>query len=145
MWLNPHWQMFTRRPQSGESDTYPEVRDLLTLPQVRISVAEDFSTATEDQRAELGRLAAQDPRLGTAMAVGGKQLRITQTVAGGPLLLGHHTDLTGTPSHAVLTAAMDARRIGCEYPHLRSAETRGHWVSHAGAASRHRRMAHHSS
>jgi hypothetical protein len=116
MWLDPYWHTFTRQPQHREPDTHAEVRDLLMRPGVRITVAEDFSTATDDQRAELTRIAIQDPRLAMAVAAGGQQLRVTQTLAGGPLLIGHYTDLVGTAAHAVLTAAMDAHRIGCESP-----------------------------
>ncbi|MBV9011215.1 MAG: hypothetical protein JO272_04060 [Pseudonocardiales bacterium] len=116
MWLDPYWHTFTRPPQPGEPDTYAEVRDLLIRPGMRIRVADDFSTATDEQRAELDRLASQDPRLAMAVTAGGEQLRITQTLAGGPLLLDHYRDLAGTPAHAVLTAAMDAHRIGYESP-----------------------------
>lgn len=116
MWLDPYWWTFTRQPQDGEPDIHAHVRELLTLPGLRIRVAEDFSTATDSQRAEIERLAVHDPRLATALAGGGELLRITQTLAGGPLLLRHYTDLGGSPAHAVLTAAMDARRIGYEAP-----------------------------
>ncbi|MBV9013752.1 MAG: hypothetical protein JO272_17230 [Pseudonocardiales bacterium] len=116
MWLDPHWHTFTRQPQPDEPDTYAEVRDLLTRPGMRIRVADDFSTATDDQRTELHRLASQDPRLAAAVAASGEQLKITQTLAGGPLLIDHYKDLAGTPAHAVLTAAMDAHRIGYESP-----------------------------
>ncbi|MGH3783570.1 MAG: hypothetical protein ACRDRO_23855 [Pseudonocardiaceae bacterium] len=118
IWTTPYWVDFTRQPQHGGSDEKPEVRDLLTRPGVRIRVAEDFSEVTAEQLADLHRLAERDARLAAAVAAGGESCRVSQGVAGGPLLVEHYTDLrhTDPAAYAVLTAAMDARRIGYESP-----------------------------
>lgn len=120
MWLHDCWIPLTRQPQHHDDaleDPYLEVRELLTLPGVKIHVAADFTTATDRECDALRRAAEQDPRLRAALAAGGESLRIIQNLAGGPQLLNRYReDLYGTPGHAVLTAAMDAWRIGYESP-----------------------------
>jgi hypothetical protein len=120
MWLHEYWIPLTRQPQhhnEAQEDPYLEVRELLTLPGVKIPVAADFTTATDRECDALRRAAEQDPRLRAALAAGGERLRIIQNLTGGPQLLNrYHVDLYGTPGHAILTAAMDAWRIGYESP-----------------------------
>ena len=118
MWSRPYWQRLTRHPQPGEDDDYPEIRDLLTQFCLRIEAAEDFSDLRDEQQAQLDDYAAQDPRLGMARHAGGLRIRLTQQLAGGPLLLERYAELEQTEpiAHALLTAAMDARRIGYQSP-----------------------------
>jgi hypothetical protein len=118
MWLKPYWQDLTRPPEPGKRDVQPQVRDLLTVSCVRIDVAEDFSEITDEQRADLRRVAEKDPRLRAALAASGDTARLTQVLAGGPRLLQHYADLNKTDpaAYALLTAAMDANRIGYQSP-----------------------------
>lgn len=120
MWLHEHWMVLTRQPQhrdDAQEDPYLAVRELLTFPKVKIPVDADFTTATDRECDALRRAAEQDPRLRAALAAGGESLRIIQNLTGGPQLLNRYReDLYGTPGHAVLTAAMDAWRIGYEAP-----------------------------
>ncbi|HEV2088142.1 MAG TPA: hypothetical protein VGR21_07505, partial [Cryptosporangiaceae bacterium] len=117
MWLAPYWLELTRAPEEDDRDGQPAVRDLLTASCTRVDVAEDFQTLTPVQRETLERLAGKDPRLRAAVHTGA-DARVTQVLAGGPLLLHRHRDLESTrpAAHAVLNAAMDAYRIGYRSP-----------------------------
>ncbi|MEU7788008.1 hypothetical protein [Amycolatopsis sp. NPDC049159] len=88
----------------------PAVRALLDLPQVRmVRIAESFAGA----QAELTRCAGLDPRLALAVRTAGAA--VTQVLSGGPQLLRHYVDgLHGPRTHAVVTVAMDVRRLGHE-------------------------------
>ena len=118
MWSHPYWENFTRQPEPGEDDEYPEVRDLLTRFCVRINAAEDFGTLRDEQRAQLDRHVRQDPRLRMARDAAGPRGRLIQQLAGGPLLLQRYAELeqSNPVAHAVLTAAMDTSRIGYQSP-----------------------------
>jgi len=97
------WRKLTERPDSGEPDPHALARGLLSGHEIIVPPA--FS---QDNLRDLG--GASDPRLRQAarMAPDG---RITQFIAGAPeLLTRYHT--ADRVTKALITAAMDARRLG---------------------------------
>lgn len=116
MWPKP-WQTFTTRPERGEQDKHAQVRELLELSRVcKIDVPDDFSNATADELAELQALAAEDPRLAAALQTGGPEMKITQVLAGGLMVVDRYEHTLDDHSKALITAAMDARRLGHREP-----------------------------
>jgi hypothetical protein len=102
-----------RRP--GQPDPYAEQRELLGLAHV-IDVPEAF-TAAERRRAE--RLAADDHRL--RIALSSTDAGVTQVLAAGPELIrrwanADTTDPRQCAGRAIITAALDARRVGARTP-----------------------------
>jgi TPR repeat protein len=90
-----------------------QARTLLGMHAVRkIEVPDDFSTSEPGDLRELSRAADHDSRLAVAQRAGGDGLQITQVLAGGVLLLDRYLHPPDIYSHAVVTAAMDARRMG---------------------------------
>jgi tetratricopeptide (TPR) repeat protein len=111
MWPQ-YWQTFTTRPPAGRPDPHRQARDLLDIAQL-IVVPEGFSDdPAELQR--LRRLSERDPRLATAMRTAGDARKVVQVLAGGEQLVTRYTVAATTSSitWAVITAAMDARRLG---------------------------------
>jgi TPR repeat protein len=107
------WADLTAEPQGGHDDPRMQARRLLGMHAVRkIEVPDDFSSAEPGDLRELGRAADHDPRLAAAQRAGGDGLQITQVLAGGVLLLDRYLHPPNIYSHAVVTAAMDARRLG---------------------------------
>jgi tetratricopeptide (TPR) repeat protein len=110
-----HWNVLVDvdSPQAGRR---AQVRTLVDLPQVRmVRIADSFADASESERAELTRCAARDRRLALAVRTAGRRLEITQVLSGGPQLLRYYGGgLCSPQTHAVITAAMDARRLGYE-------------------------------
>ena len=107
------WADLTAEPQGGHDDSHMQARRLLGMHAVRkVEVPDDFSSAEPGDLRELGRAADHDPRLAAARRAGGDGLQITQVLAGGVLLLDRYLHPTDVYSHAVVTAAMDARRLG---------------------------------
>jgi hypothetical protein len=109
LWPEYH-RTLTATPEYG-MDAHPNVRALLD-PVRPLDVPTSFTTTA------LGNpLVASDPSLATAAttSTGG---RITQTLAAGPQLVDHYQQATShNPySHAVITVAMDARRLGHTSP-----------------------------
>ncbi|WP_370964414.1 hypothetical protein [Amycolatopsis sp. cg9] len=104
-----HWKLL--------ADT-PQVQNLVNLPQVRmVRVADSFAGASDRERAELARCAERDPRLALAVRTGERQLAVTQVLSGGPRLLRDYLGGLHSPhAQALITAAMDARRLGQESP-----------------------------
>jgi hypothetical protein len=97
------WRKLTGRPDSGEPDSHALARGLLSGHEIIVPAA--FS------RGDLRDLAgADDPRLRQAawMAPDG---RVTQFIAGAPELLTRYHTADGV-TKALITAAMDARRLG---------------------------------
>lgn len=109
--------VLTREPASGQPDLRPQARALLS-PEVRITVPE---TVVGEERAELERAAAGDPRIAAALQQGGS--RPIQYLAGAQHLLDRY-DRADARSRAVLHAATDAHRVGAqEYLSLAFLET----------------------
>jgi TPR repeat protein len=112
------WAELTAEPKGGGEDLYRHARRLLGMREARkIEVPEDFSSAEPADLRELGLAVDRDPRLAVARRVGGEALQITQVLAGGRLLLDRYLHPPGPQkeavySRAVVTAAMDARRLG---------------------------------
>jgi TIR domain len=96
----------------GEADPHAREREVPGLAAV-IRISEEFSPAEQDRaRAP----AARDPRVREALAAAGYGL--TQTLAAAPQLVARWEDArTASPyAWAVLTAALDAARLGARAP-----------------------------
>ncbi|MFG1603773.1 hypothetical protein [Actinoplanes sp. NPDC049265] len=99
----------------GRPDPYADEREILGLAHV-IDVPDEF-TAAERMRAE--RLAADDQRL--RIAVDSTDAGVTQVLAAGPELIrrwagADSTDPRQYAGQAIITAALDARRVGARGP-----------------------------
>ena len=103
---------YTTPPASGGADPHAREREVLDLAAV-IRIGPEFSTAEQD-RARAA--AARDRRLQVALQSAGYGL--TQTLAAAPQLVGRWEDArAGSPyGWAVLTAALDAARLGAAAP-----------------------------
>ena len=115
MWLE-FWKELTSAPDDGAPDVNHQTRELLLHDAERVDVPETF---TGRDRAQLGRVLATDPRLAAAAAAAERDGKVVQVLAGGPELVqryDHPADAEDRFGKAVLTAAMDARRVGCESP-----------------------------
>ena len=99
-------------PAPGAADPHAREREVLDLATV-IRIAPEFSPAEED-RARVA--ASRDRRLAVALEAGGYGL--TQTLAAAPQLVARWQDArTADPyAWAVLTAALDATRLGARAP-----------------------------
>ncbi|TCO60766.1 tetratricopeptide repeat protein [Actinocrispum wychmicini] len=97
------WSQLTRRPQSGEPDTFASAR--LLLDGRGIPWPDTFTDEEQQAARDTG-----DPRLVEAAdhAEGGA---VTQFLAGVPDLMQRYR-LAAPPVRAVIHAAMDARRLG---------------------------------
>jgi tetratricopeptide (TPR) repeat protein len=106
-----HWESLT-----AESAAPGPVRDLLLDQATVVDVPESF---TEREAADVLADTAADPRLATAVRTAGSGRLVVQTLAGGPLLVSRY-EQPGTPegwyARAVISAAMDARRLGMRRP-----------------------------
>ncbi|MDR3083166.1 MAG: alpha/beta hydrolase, partial [Streptomyces sp.] len=118
LWQDPYWDELTR--QGVPEDPNGQARALLTGPHTRrITVAAELS---DDDRTDWEALARQhsDGRLSHALAAGASDGRVVQHLSGGPELLAAYLDGPGHffthAEHAVLTAALDARRLGHKSP-----------------------------
>ena len=98
-------------PQPGQRDQYSNDRELLRLAHV-LPVAEDFSPA---ERRRAGALAA-DRRIRAAFDT--PDAGFTQILAAGPDLVRHWENAPAEQCYgqAVITAALDARRVGATAP-----------------------------
>ena len=103
---------YTALPAAGSADPHARERQVLDLADV-VRVAPAFSPAEQD-RARAA--AARDPRLRAALESAGYGL--TQTLAAAPQLVARWQDAqTAAPyAWAVLTAALDAARLGARAP-----------------------------
>jgi TIR domain len=103
---------YTAVPAPGGPDPYARERQVLDLADV-VRIAAAFSPAEQD-RARTA--AARDPRLKAALESAGYGL--TQTLAAAPHLVARWEDAqTAAPyAWAVLTAALDAARLGARAP-----------------------------
>ena len=103
---------YTAVPAPGGADPHAREREVLDLAAV-IRIGPEFSPAEQD-RARAA--AARDPRLRVALEAAGYGL--TQTLAAAPQLVARWEDAqTADPyAWAVLTAALDAARLGARAP-----------------------------
>jgi hypothetical protein len=103
---------YTALPAPGGADPHAREREVLDLATV-VRIAPEF-TAAEQDRAHAA--AGRDPRLKIALDTAGYGL--TQTLAAAPQLVARWEDAkTAVPyAWAVLTAALDAARLGAHAP-----------------------------
>ena len=103
---------YTAVPALGGADPHAREREVLDLAAI-IRIDPEFSPAEQD-RARAA--AARDPRLRVALEAAGYGL--TQTLAAAPQLVARWEDAqTASPyAWAVLTAALDAARLGARAP-----------------------------
>ncbi len=119
LWTKPYWEELTR--PGTDRDPHSYVRALLTsTATVQIKVPDRL---TPNEQQEWARLAAEhdDQRMDDASRAGARDRgRVVQHLSGGPELLKAYLDGPGhtfTPvEHALLTSAIDARRMGHRGP-----------------------------
>jgi hypothetical protein len=111
-----YWKELTSAPENDAPDVNHQARELLLHDADRVDVPETF---TGRDRTQLGRMVTSDPRLAAAAAAAERDGMVIQVLAGGPELVqryDHPADTEDLFGKAVVTAAMDARRLGCESP-----------------------------
>jgi hypothetical protein len=118
-----YWLAYMRPPEFGEPDPHSQARQLLETA-VKIDVPDRF---TESDLAQVKKVAARDPRLAVALSTEHGQ-RVTQVLAGGPDLIARWHNAPNPYCGAIITAAIDARRLG--YLSVLSTE-----ILHAAAAA----------
>ncbi|MFI9452598.1 hypothetical protein [Amycolatopsis sp. NPDC052450] len=109
----PQWDEFTSEPLR---DLYSQARRLLLHQVKTVEVPEEF---TEHQLAALRDDHDADRRLVSAAAAAGSKRLVIQTLTGGPLLVDRYErphSQNGWYARAVLSAALDARRMGLHRP-----------------------------
>jgi tetratricopeptide (TPR) repeat protein len=109
MWLRQHWERLTHMPAAGTPDPHLHARELLRGIAYRI----DVPPTLDDPAAQhaLDAHARRDRRLALARETANTG-RIIQVLAGGVELANRYNHPTDPYGHAVLTAAIDARRLG---------------------------------
>jgi thioredoxin-like negative regulator of GroEL len=112
----------TARPAAGQPDPHADDRDILRLAHI-VQVPDRFTTA-ERRRAET--LANTDRRLRIALDT--TDAGFTQVLAAGPALIQRWETAEDCYGQAVITAALDARRVGAQHP-----VTRGYLTAAAPA------------
>lgn len=107
------YSMRTTRPPAGQPDPYANDRDLLRLAHtIRVP---DTLTLIERRRGET--LAPTDQRI--RIALDATDAGFTQVLAAGPALIQHWEQATDCYGKAVISAALDARRVGAHHPATR--------------------------
>jgi hypothetical protein len=109
------WKDLTHRPAAVERDVHYQARELLNSA-VRLEVPEVFA---DEDLAELRRQMGNDQRLEAAARAAYSDGKVIQVLAGGPaLVLRYERPADGDERYgqAVVTAAMDIRRLGHEAP-----------------------------
>jgi len=103
---------YTSVPVPGAPDTHAREREILDLAAV-VRIRPQFTAAEQDRARDA---AARDPRLAAAVKAEGYGL--TQTLAAAPQLVARWEDAQETDPYAwaVLTAALDAARLGARAP-----------------------------
>jgi tetratricopeptide (TPR) repeat protein len=110
MWLQ-YWEKFTAQPQFGVPDLHAHARELLYGLAERIDVPPSFEDL--DAQRELKRRATSDSRLALANNTA-KARRVIQVLAGGAELAHRYDHPTNPYSHAIVSAAIDIRRLGIQ-------------------------------
>ncbi|MFB7032532.1 tetratricopeptide repeat protein, partial [Streptomyces sp. NPDC056295] len=101
-------QRLTALPRQGQPDVHSRARELLAAGRT-VTVPESFDAPGLSRARDLA--SAGDTLLADALARTGTTGRVTQDLAGAPVLLNRYE--RGTPAmRAVLQAAMDATRLG---------------------------------
>ncbi|CAL9421908.1 hypothetical protein SUDANB67_03061 [Nocardiopsis dassonvillei] len=119
LWTSPYWEELTRFGTS--TDPHAQVRELLTGPATtHIPVPDHLSPHEQHQWEELAT-ARGDRRMRDALHAGATDRgRVVQHLSGGPALLAAYDQGPGhtftAVEHALLTAAVDARRLGHRAP-----------------------------
>jgi TPR repeat protein len=111
-----YWKELITEPAAGDQDLLYQARELLLHNMFRVDVAEAF---TGDDLAELRKRLGTDPRLEAAAEAARSDGKVIQALAGGPALVRRYerpADLRGRYGRAVVTTAMDSRRLGHESP-----------------------------
>ena len=114
MWFRPYWTDFTA--QGTSPDISAAARTLLTGPHAqRIGVPDSLDEA---QQQGFANLVGEDRRMAAALAAGTADGRVIQHLTGGPELLSGYLDggLFTPVERALITAAIDARRLGHLHP-----------------------------
>ena len=108
-----YWNDLTQKGAAGDPNA--AARELLEGSAHRIDVADHLEEAEVQELAASGK---SDPRLAAAVAAAGTGGQVIQNLTGGPELLARYLDgsLFSPIEHALITAALDARRLGHESP-----------------------------
>ncbi|MFF5654389.1 hypothetical protein ACFY8N_39115 [Streptomyces collinus] len=118
LWTKPYWEDLTM--PGADADPHAHVRALLEPPVTqRVTVPDELSP--EEQGFWRERASGEgDQRLRDALVAGAADGRVVQHLSGGPALLRAYLSGPGQhftrAEHAVLTAAVDARRLGHRAP-----------------------------
>ncbi|MEU8955080.1 hypothetical protein AB0C93_12335 [Streptomyces sp. NPDC048518] len=118
LWEDPYWRDFTAQGRPGDPSRH--TRTLLTGPHARRFRVP--RTLTDTERARWRQLALDhgDFRLHTAGRAGAADGQVVQHLSGGPEMLADYRSGPGghfTPrEHALVTAALDTRRLGHQTP-----------------------------
>jgi uncharacterized protein YidB (DUF937 family) len=110
------WKEFTSAPDDSGPDVNCQATELLLQDANRVDVPETFAGR---DLVQLNYVLAADLRLAAAAQAAGSDGKVVQVLAGGPELVqryDHPADAEDRFGKAVLAAAMDARRAGCESP-----------------------------
>jgi hypothetical protein len=102
-----YWLAYMRPPEFGAPDPYPQARHLLETA-MKIDVLDHFTSSDLTQAHDL---AVRDRRLAIALGTGHGH-KVTQVLAGGPDLIDRWHNAPTPYCRAVITAAVDARRLG---------------------------------
>jgi hypothetical protein len=140
LWTRPDWEELTTHGR--RADPHAQARALLTHPALARRIEVPARLSGEDLQAWRTHAASHnDRRLGAALSAGERDGRVIQHLSGGPELLEAYLAGPGERSHfthrehALLTAALDARRLGHRNP--LAYELLAH-VADAGLAPEHR-------
>ncbi|MER5968550.1 hypothetical protein ABT112_02175 [Streptomyces sp. NPDC002055] len=107
-----NYQALVATPVAGQADRHRQSRALL-----RCGWMVDVPVAFTGQAwQEFQRRAAADASLSAVAAAAGAEGAVTQTLAAGPELLDHWRQAPDACGKALITAAVDARRLGIRSP-----------------------------